>query len=120
MYIPIEKASKLTNNGDILLARYGASLGKVFRAHSGAYNVAMAKVIPLFSGELVNMDWLEYFYRSELYQGLLKNYSRSAQAGFNKEDLDSLLIPLPPLAEQERIVVKLDKLLPLCEGLKEE
>ena len=31
---------------------------------------------------------------------------------------DSLLIPLPPLAEQRRIVAKLEEILPLCERLK--
>ena len=33
----------------------------------------------------------------------------AAQAGFNKEDLNSLLFPLPPLAEQYRIVEKYEK-----------
>ena len=45
VYIPEELASKRTEKGDILLARYGGSLGKVFHAETGAYNVAMAKVI---------------------------------------------------------------------------
>ena len=45
IYIPINLASKQTEKGDILLARYGGSLGKVFHAEQGAYNVAMAKVI---------------------------------------------------------------------------
>ena len=45
VYIPINLASKQAKKGDILLARYGGSLGKVFHAEQGAYNVAMAKVI---------------------------------------------------------------------------
>ena len=30
----------------------------------------------------------------------------------------NLLIPLPPLAEQHRIVAKLEEILPLCDKLK--
>ena len=36
----------------------------------------------------------------------------------NNKDIEPLLIPLPPLAEQKRIVEKLEQLLPLCELLK--
>ena len=105
-YIPKEKANKLTKEGDIILARYGGSLGKVFWAKDGAYNVAMAKVIPLFDSEFVNKQYLFLFYLSSIYQYLVKDHSRSAQAGFNKDDLTDLFFPLPPLEEQSRIVEK--------------
>ena len=36
----------------------------------------------------------------------------------NNKDIYPLLIPLPPLAEQKRIVAKLEEILPLCERLK--
>ncbi len=36
----------------------------------------------------------------------------------NQETVRNALIPLPPLAEQKRIVAKLEELLPLCEGQK--
>ena len=106
VYIPKEKANKLTKEGDIILARYGGSLGKVFWAKDGAYNVAMAKVIPLFESEFVNKQYLFLFYQSSIYQYLVKDHSRSAQAGFNKDDLTDLFFPLPPLEEQSRIVEK--------------
>ena len=32
--------------------------------------------------------------------------------------LKNLIMPLPPLAEQKRIVAKLEEILPLCERLK--
>ncbi len=104
VYIPQEKANKITKEGDIILARYGGSLGKVFWAKDGAYNVAMAKVIPLFDSEFVNKQYLFLFYQSNIYQYLVKDHSRSAQAGFNKDDLKDLFFPLPPLEEQSRIV----------------
>jgi len=42
VFVPRNLVSKFTKKGDILLARYGASVGKVFWAEEGAYNVAMA------------------------------------------------------------------------------
>ena len=104
VYIPISTASKISKKGDILLARYGASLGKVFWAEDGAYNVAMARVIPLYKNELIYKEYLFLFYQSNLYQELIHSNSRSAQAGFNKEDLNKLFLPVPPFDEQIRIV----------------
>ncbi|MDY3091797.1 MAG: restriction endonuclease subunit S [Erysipelotrichaceae bacterium] len=113
VYIPIKDAHKVTVKGDILLARYGASVGKVFFAEDGAYNVAMAKVEKLYVNDYIDKMFLYTFYKSSLYQSLVLNNSRSAQAGFNKEDLNSLLIPLPPLEEQIRIVEKINSFEPL-------
>ena len=44
----------------------------------------------------------------------------TAQKTVGLKALRTLLIPLPPLAEQKRIVAKLEELLPLCERLKSE
>lgn len=48
-----------------------------------------------------------------------ENSKGVAYPAINDEKLYKALIPLPPLAEQERIVAKLDKLLPLVDGLVE-
>ena len=106
VYIPIKEASKITRKGDIILARYGASLGKVFWAEDGAYNVAMAKVIPLYISNLICKEFIFLFYCSNIYQSAVKDHSRCAQAGFNKDDLSELFFPLPPYEEQLRIVHK--------------
>ena len=109
IYIPLSTASKISQKGDILLARYGASLGKVFYAEYGAYNVALAKVIPLYESRLIFQKYIFLYYCSSIYQNEIVNRSRCAQAGFNREDLNSLLFPLPPLSEQYRIVEKYEK-----------
>ena len=61
VYIPKGMASKTTQKGDILLARYGGSLGKVFIAEDGAYNVAMAKVIFKYDN-LLNKEFVFFYY----------------------------------------------------------
>ena len=49
-----------------------------------------------------------------------KGEGSTNQKELKPETIKRLMIPLPPLAEQKRIVEKLDKLLPLCDGLVEE
>ena len=117
IYIPISLASKQTEKGDILLARYGGSLGKVFHAEQGAYNVAMAKVIFKFDN-LIYKEFAYYYYLSNLYQGKLKEISRTAQAGFNSTDFNDMYFPLPPLSEQQRIVAKVEELFSVLDNIQ--
>ena len=42
----------------------------------------------------------------------------TAQKTVGLKSLKSIVVPLPPLVEQKRIVEKLEQLLPLCERLK--
>ena len=118
VYIPEKFATKKTKDGDILLARYGGSLGKVFWAKDGAYNVAMAKVI-FNKPELHNPKFVYYYHLSSAYQNFCASVTngRSAQAGFNKEDIYDLQYNLFSLEEQQRIVDLLDKVLPLCDAI---
>lgn len=121
VYIPNKYATKTTNEGDILLARYGGSLGKVFRAHDGAYNVALAKVIKLYP-DLVDDEFLYNYYLSHFYQDFCVKASngRSAQAGFNREDMDSIPFPLPPIEEQKRIVERIASMFSKLEEAKDK
>ena len=117
VYIPKELANKLTQKGDILLARYGGSLGKVFIAEEGAYNVAMAKIVFKFEG-LIDKDFAYYYYLSEIYQDKLKSISRTAQAGFNSTDLSDMLFVLPPYNEQKRIAKKITELFNIIDEIQ--
>lgn len=106
-YIPIAKKNRLCNTDDILIGRYGASVGQILRGLGGAYNVALMKTIP--NEELISKGWLYAYLNSPLFQKpLMEVSSRSAQNGFSKDDISAFELPLPPLAEQQRIVAKLD------------
>ena len=60
-----------------------------------------------------------YFILSPSFQKqLLDNCTGTTAKGIKAEKLKHLLIPFPPLAEQKRIVQKLEEILPLCEKLK--
>ena len=50
---------------------------------------------------------------------LVKRAYGAGKPGLNLDNIRSLPIPLPPLAEQERIVAKVDELMALCDRLEE-
>jgi len=107
-YIPESKKNRYCNEDDILLGRYGASVGKVLVNKAGAYNVAVMKTIP--NELLLNKKYLFSYLTSVDFQGRLsKVASRSAQDGFSKDDIYDFPILLPPLPEQQRIVAILDE-----------
>jgi type I restriction enzyme, S subunit len=107
-YIRHSKKNRLCNENDILIGRYGASVGKILTDKAGAYNVALMKTIPDL--EVLDQSWFYHFLLSDEFQKPLQNVAdRSAQAGFSKDDIFNFPIPVPPLPEQQRIVALLDE-----------
>ena len=69
----------------------------------------------------INKLWLCYALNSEAIQNQIRNVTtKVGQPKLAIKRIENLLIPLPPLAEQKRIVEKLDKLLADIEELKIE
>lgn len=64
-----------------------------------------------------NPSYFLYFIRTAKAD-LLRFAPSTAQKNINLGILETLLIPLPPLAEQRRIVAKVDALMALCDALK--
>lgn len=92
-YIPISSKNKICEEHDIMIARYGASLGRICFGINGAYNVALAKVFP-------KQPYFREFLRCYLssrtfYEGINNKGGRSAQAGFNQSDINSFIIDFP-------------------------
>ena len=65
---------------------------------------------------LLNLKYVMFFINAI---NLSPYVTGTAQPKMNQEKMNSILIPLPPLAEQKRIVDKLEELLPLAERIRE-
>ena len=118
VFVPDTAKLKHFNDDDILIARYGASLGRICTGMSGTYNVALAKTI--FSSNILNRNYVYWMLQSESFQVPLMAISRTAQAGFNKEDLSAFLMPLSPLPEQQRIVDRIETLFAKLDEAKQK
>jgi type I restriction enzyme S subunit len=106
-YIPYKKTLKTCEEHDILIGRYGASVGKICTGLSGAYNVALVKTKPNL--DKIRRDFLLHLLRGTIFQNFILNVGdRAAQAGFNKGDLEGFEFSLPPLDKQKKIAAILD------------
>ena len=107
-YVKIDNSTKICSADDILIARYGASIGKVLTGLAGAYNVAIMRTIP--DTHIIQKKYLYYYLKSTYFQNAILNVgSRAAQAGFNKEDLSKLYIECPDISKQDATVSILEK-----------
>ncbi|MGL4258284.1 MAG: restriction endonuclease subunit S [Ruminococcus sp.] len=108
-YVKISNRLRLCTEDDILIGRYGASVGKILSGKSGAYNVAIMKAVPDTS--VVRKQYLRYYFLSPNFQNYILNLGgRAAQAGFSKDDLARLEITVVSLEEQDKIVNELSTL----------
>lgn len=104
-YIPVASRNKLCDEHDIMIARYGASLGRICYGINGAYNVALAKVYPK---KPFYREYLRCYLNSpEFYEGINNRGGRSAQAGFNQSDIKSFKLLFPV---DEEILVRFENI----------
>ena len=107
-------------DGDLLIARTGGTIGKTFLVDNVPQKAAFASyLIRVIPGKDTCPAYLKRFLESPLYwQQLYAASAGTGQPNVNATALKSLILPLPPLAEQHRIVAKVDELMRLCDGLE--
>ncbi len=112
-YITLSDESKkyLLKVGDLLVARTGATFGKtLIITSSGKYVYASFLIKITLDSNLIGNKFYWHFSKSKFYwKQALKLVSASSQPQFNTGALKKILVPVPPLTEQERIVAILDK-----------
>ena len=110
-----EKANERTKvkPGDIFFTIV-ATLGRSY-VYEGGYNICFQRSVAVITTLIYNY-YLKYALDSGFVQQfMVVNATGTAQKGFYLNQVDKLLIPLPPLDEQKRIVEKIEELLPLVE-----
>ena len=110
--LALEKTSvRLNPTGSVLIAMYGATIGKVgILTFPATTNQACCACLPI---EIYN-EYLFYFLMSQKVS-FVKRGEGGAQPNISKEKIIATLMPLPPLAEQYRIVAKIKGVLPFVE-----
>ena len=100
---------------DILIARTGGTIGKTFLIREIPQNlrsVYASYLIKFYPNKNISEIYLKNYFSTDLYWKLLKIKSRgTGQPNVNSPSLQALLVPLPPLEEQQEIVRILDEVL---------
>lgn len=111
-YAVVRKA--VAKKGQLLLTVKGSGVGKT--AICNIPEVAISRQLMA----LTAVEWNDRFLLLVAHRlaEKLQGEARSLIPGISREDVDEFVIPLPPLAEQHRIVSKVDELRAICDQLE--
>ena len=105
--------AKSNRSGDYpIIGRQGALCGNINRGTGKFYATEHAVCVETYSG--VNVTWACLFLTA---LNLNQFATATAQPGLAVTNINEVFIPLPPLNEQQRIVQKIEELLPLVKSL---
>ena len=109
-------SAKINPTGSVLIAMYGATIGKLgILTFPATTNQACCACIEYFA---ITQYYLFYFLLSHRDQFIAKG-GGGAQPNISKEIIVNTAIPLPPLAEQERIVTEIKRWFALIDQIEQ-
>lgn len=108
--------SRIIAPNSILMVCIGGSIGKCYKSNR---LVCCNQQINTITPYVVEVDYLLSILQSDyFFKTLWAKATGTATSIVNKNSWENIIIPLPPLAEQHRIVAKVNELMQYCEKLK--
>jgi type I restriction enzyme S subunit len=115
--LELKKFSLAQNN--ILMAMTGGTVGKSYLVKSlPEQMVVNQRVATIKVFACASANYIDLIIRSEMTQKVIRKAKNSTNDNISMGDIKGFAIPLPPLAEQKRIVAKVDELMSLCDRLE--
>ena len=106
----------VVSKGDMLVGMDGNFNVNFWASYNGVLN---QRVCRIKANERIILQRYLYYYLPIALGEISDNVSFCTVKHLSDKHFSFMLIPLPPLDEQKRIVEKLDQLLPLCDSMKE-
>lgn len=108
----------LIKEKDILMCMTGGTVGKNFYIHNLNEELLLNQRVAAIRATKINSNFLNYIIKSPFIQAIINENKNSTNDNISMDLIKGFSIPLPPVEEQQRIVDKLDKVMPLIDGLK--